>query len=276
MYDDKRWLVLGAVLIFTVIGWLVADVVSGAAIVSADEAVPGHFVSVVGLPPDEIFEDVVDSVVNVRAWDDGAGISLGTGFVYETGRMLTAHHVIEGYEDRLFVWNSGYHEFVSVVGYDAEADIAVLALNGMVHPACQDVGELCGVVVLDPLRTRDGAVRHTDSAMFANGTVRSVDRYWMDPEDKVGVGEWVLSVGYESGLLTARSGMVASHEWETWGTTTLRTFVVDGYSGPGRSGAPVFNLWGEVVGMVLAGFDGDRLTVVVPIEMVMAKVDGWD
>ncbi|MEJ3743231.1 trypsin-like peptidase domain-containing protein [Actinomycetes bacterium KLBMP 9797] len=83
-------------------------------------------------PPDSlagVAEKLAPSVVTVRATSAG-GQSVGSGFVAtQDGYVITNDHVVEGARGATIVFNDGSTASGSVVGHDAESDVAVLKVS---------------------------------------------------------------------------------------------------------------------------------------------------
>lgn len=76
---------------------------------------------------EDIYAMAMPSVVEINGESYGGG-NTGTGFFYDdAGTVITNYHVIEGCTSATIKTNSGeIHEVVSVLGFDAERDIAIL------------------------------------------------------------------------------------------------------------------------------------------------------
>lgn len=143
----------------------------------------------------------------------------GSGFVYDaSGLVMTNRHVVDG-ADRVTVHLSDGREFdASVVGADANTDVAVLRLD---LPA----GTKLSVAALG-----DG--------------------------DDVAVGDWVLAVGSPLGLdFSVTAGIVSAKGRSIGilardGDAPIEAFIqTDAAINPGNSGGPLVDLDGRVVGI---------------------------
>ncbi|WP_460845957.1 S1C family serine protease [Phytohabitans suffuscus] len=104
--------------------------VGGGTILGGD---PGEAPAVAQRPPDSlagVAERVAPSVVTVRAATRG-GSSIGSGFVATAdGYVITNDHVVEGASGgATVVFNDGSTASGSIVGHDAESDIAVIKVS---------------------------------------------------------------------------------------------------------------------------------------------------
>lgn len=161
--------------------------------------------------------------------------------MFDAGRVLTATHVVVGYESpdiEVYTFDVRWdnERLVNVVRYDAAADVAVLVIDEYELP---------------------------------------VDRLWLAP-GRMDVGEWAV-VGYPYEILTLKTGAVVSHDWPDPNLTTLPVWTTDTDTGPGSPGAPVFNLWGEVVGINIGWVNTQNtFGAVLPIGDVMDLISEWD
>lgn len=163
------------------------------------------------------------SVVKVRGTNDcGSGLE-GSGFVYSPGRVMTNAHVVAGVRDPS-VEVGGTTLPATVVVYDAELDIAVLAVEAPELPHLvfdKSARPVDGVAVLG--YPQDGPYDVQTGRIRAEQRLRSPDIY--------GAGTVIREV------------------------YSLRALVR-----PGNSGGPVLSSAGDVVGMVFAASVTDRET----------------
>lgn len=176
-----------------------------------------------------------------------SGEGAGTGMVLTSdGLVLTNHHVVEGAtEVSVEVAATGKTYDADVLGYDDEADVAVLRL--------QDASGLDTVTTdtAEAVRTGDevvgvGNAGGTGEATASPGTVTATDR--------------TIDVGDEStGTTSTLSGLIE----------------VDADIVAGDSGGPLYDDDGEVVGMDTAASTGstDVTGYAVPIATALEVVD---
>jgi 2-alkenal reductase len=159
---------------------------------------------------------VLPGVVSIRT-----GQSEGSGFVFDSdGHVVTNQHVVEGSSQVELAFASGYKAYGTVIGSDADADIAVVKVDA---PADQ----------LHPLAIGDS--------------------------NSLNVGEQVVAIGNPFGLPgTMTLGIVSAlgrtqmaHVDPDGGGvfSTADIIQTDAAINPGNSGGPLFNLQGEVVGI---------------------------
>ena len=143
--------------------------------------------------------------------------SLGSGvIVTEDGYLLTNHHVINGADEIKVVQANGQSVSVSIVGSDAESDVAVLKINSD-KP-------------LQPI-----PVGHS-------GTQQ--------------VGDVVLAIGNPFGVgQTVTMGIISATGRSRLGISTFENFIqTDAAINPGNSGGALVNGRGELIGINTAIF----------------------
>lgn len=184
------------------------------------------------LTASEIYSQNIDSVVAITTevvttnifGRRVAGAAAGSGFVIsEDGYILTNYHVIEGANKINIAFKDGKTYTAEVVGSESDRDIAVLKI-------VEDV-------VLQPVVLGDS--------------------------DKMIVGEPILAIGNPLGELTfsATSGIVSAldREISTDLYNGINMFQVDCAVNEGNSGGPIFNQYGEVIGIVSAKYASETI-----------------
>lgn len=163
------------------------------------------------------------SVVKVRGANGcGSGVE-GTGFFFAPGRLMTNAHVVAGVT-RPEVEVGGSSVVASVVLYDPDLDIAVLAIPG------------AGV----PHLKLDTEARPNDNV--------AVVGY---PED----GPYDVQAGRIRSQQRLRSPDIYGE-----GTVIRQVYSLRGLIRPGNSGGPILTSGGDVAGMVFAASVSDRDT----------------
>ena len=241
-------------------GWMLKDVTGGRGetqvMVSERELAKVETVSVSGgkvLTFPEIYNANVDSCVSINSSSVATGynifgqkiqqeaISSGSGFVLTAdGYIATNCHVVSGASSVQVTLNDGTTYDATVVGSDVDYDIAVLKV---------DPGE----TMLKPVVIGSSA--------------------------GVNVGESVCTIGNPLGELTfsLTHGIVSCVDREiNLDGTPFNMIQVDTAINPGNSGGPLFNSYGEVVGIVTAktsstgnGTAAEGLGFAIPIDDVM-------
>ena len=167
----------------------------------------------------------------------------GSGFVIsEDGYILTNYHVIEyavEYDYTLTVlFNNGKTYSATIVGYEEANDIAVIKI---------DETDLSPVTFAAP--------------------------------DSLSVGEVVYPVGNPLGELSysMTSGIISALDRviSTDVTTNINMFQIDAAVNKGNSGGPVYNAYGEVIGIVTAKYSStgvEGIGFAIPIDDVLDLV----
>jgi serine protease DegS len=143
--------------------------------------------------------------------------SLGSGVIIsEDGYMLTNHHVIHGADEIKVVLANGQSVSVSVVGSDAESDVAVLKINSDTP--------------LQPIP-------------LGHSTTQQV-------------GDVVLAIGNPFGVgQTVTMGIISATGRSRLGISTFENFIqTDAAINPGNSGGALVNGKGELIGINTAIF----------------------
>ena len=163
-----------------------------------------------------LYAQVLPGVVSIST-----GQALGSGFMFDSnGHIVTNQHVIDGATGEVEVsFSSGYKAYGTVIGSDADADVAVIQVNA---PADQ----------IHPLAIGDSSQLQVGQTVVAIGNPFGLNG--------------TMTVGIVSGL--GRSQF--AHESPEGGFfSTADIIQTDAAINPGNSGGPLFNMNGEVVGV---------------------------
>ncbi len=192
---------------------------------------------VVQLVADSVVEITTSQVQNDSFWGNYVTSGAGSGVIIdEGGFIITNNHVIEGADSITVRLTSGEEFEATVVGGDADSDIAVLSIN-------------------------------------ATGLSAAV----LGKSEQLKVGQEVVAIGNPLGELggTVTDGIISAKD---------RQVIVDGYPmtllqtnaaiNPGNSGGGLFNMAGELIGIVNAkqsstGIEG--LGFAIPIDVAWQK-----
>ena len=162
-----------------------------------------------------LYELVLPGVVSV-----GTDTGLGSGFVFDNeGHVVTNQHVVEGASTVEVAFSSGFKAHGTVIGSDADADIAVIQVDA---PAEQ----------IHPLAIGDSNSLQVGQSVVAIGNPFGLNG--------------TMTLGIISGLGRTQR----AHESPGGGFfSTADVIQTDAAINPGNSGGPLFNLNGEVVGI---------------------------
>ncbi len=203
------------------------------------------------MTPAQVYAQNVQSVVSVTTtgytsnrWTTSQFTSTGSGFILsQDGYVLTNYHVIEGYSAVEISTTGGETYEASVVGFDAFSDVALLKVEAEGLPS---------VVIGD--------------------------------SDATSVGDMVAAIGNPLGELqsTQTVGYVsAKNRMVNTDGTTLNMLQTDAAINSGNSGGPLFNMYGQVIGITTAKYSGssssgatiEGIGFAIPINAVMALIE---
>lgn len=165
----------------------------------------------------QVYQDIVDSTVNITVTDNNAPLGTGSGFVIDTdGHIVTNNHVVEDAANILVTFVNGQIVQGELVGRDPGSDLAVIRVN----PA--DVG-----AELDPVELADST--------------------------QVQVGQRAMAIGSPFGEdFTLTTGIVSAVERTIEGVSGFvipEVIQTDAAINPGNSGGPLLNWGGQVIGV---------------------------
>ncbi len=198
------------------------------------------------LTPSQIYANNVDAVVEVCCvetetdWDgqtSGVITGGGSGFIIsDDGYVVSNCHVVEGAEQLLVVTMDGIQYEAELVGADQSNDVSLLKIQGEDLP-CVTIGSSDALAVGDQVV----AIGNPLSDLTAT-----------------------LTVGYISG----KDRVIATEG------ITRNMLQTDAAINSGNSGGPLFNLYGEVVGITTSkytgvsnsGVDIESISFAVPID----------
>ncbi len=163
---------------------------------------------------------------NVFGYTSKGAVS-GSGFIISSdGYILTNHHVIEdavngGYDVQVLT-QDGTSYIATVVGYEADNDVAVLKI---------DATGLNAAVIGD------------SDQMLVGEKVYAVG-------NPLGELEYTLT----DGIVSAKDCEISSQDAQTGRTKTINMFQISAAINSGNSGGPVYNSRGEVIGISTAKY----------------------
>ena len=202
------------------------------------------------MTPSQLYAACVDSVVAISSTVTATGIygntstgtSSGSGFILtDDGYIVTNYHVVEGATALTVTTHDGTEYPAELKGKDATNDVAVLKVEGQNMPAVT-LGSSHDLVIGDMV----AAIGNPLGKLAATQTI-----------------------GYVSGI---------NREVATGGVTTISMIQTDAAINPGNSGGPLFNMYGQVIGITTAKYSGttnsgatiEGLGFAIPIDDVAA------
>ena len=202
------------------------------------------------MSPAEVYASTVNSIVSINCSAVSTNIfgqrvesaSSGSGFVItQDGYIVTNHHVISGASSVTVTMYDGTEYPATVVGSDSDYDVAVLKIDA---------------TGLQPVT--------------------------LGSSEDVNVGDTVLAIGNPLGELTfsLTAGLVSAKDREVTlsNSLTMDLIQTDCAINSGNSGGALFNLYGEVIGIVSAKYSSYSNTTVegigfaIPINHVLSIV----
>ena len=176
------------------------------------------------MTPAQLYASQVNSVVAISTTVQsgyGSGHSSGSGFILtEDGYVVTNYHVVEGATSIDVIMHDGNEYAAELVGKDSSNDLAVLKIEAAGLPAAK-LGSSTDLVIGDMVVAIGNPLGELASTQ---------------------------TVGYVSGI---------DREVSTGGSiTTISMIQTDAAINPGNSGGPLFNMYGEVIGITTAKYSG--------------------
>jgi S1-C subfamily serine protease len=163
-----------------------------------------------------LYQQVLPGVVSIRT-----GTSEGSGFVFDSdAHVVTNQHVVEGNSQVEISFASGFKAYGTVIGSDADADVAVIKVDA---PADQ----------IHPLAIGDSGALKVGEQVVAIG----------NPFGLSGT----MTLGIVSGLGRIQMAHADPDGGGVFNTADI--IQTDAAINPGNSGGPLFNLQGEVIGI---------------------------
>ncbi len=177
----------------------------------------------------EVYQGVSQATVGITDGDRLAG----SGFVYTSAHVVTAHHVVENLTEIYVVFPDGRVSAATVAGTSRYSDVAVLALEEEMD--------------IEPLVMADSAMVKVGDPVFTIGSPFS------------------LSETLTSGIVSHTNRFV-SIEYDSQTRAVANIIQFDAAANSGNSGCPLLNSKGEVIGLVTARIkpeEGDGINYAV-------------
>ena len=203
------------------------------------------------LTPAQVYANNVNAVVLIESTvvssyygQTATGVSTGSGFIISSdGYVCTNYHVVEGATDLAVITADSTEYEATLVGYDETNDVAVLKVEGENLPYV---------------------------------TIGS--------SDDLVVGDQVVAIGNPLGELTSTQtvGYVSAKDRDvTTEGTAINMIQTDAAINSGNSGGPLFNMYGEVVGITTAKYSGttssgasiEGIGFAIPIDDVIGMIE---
>ena len=199
------------------------------------------------MTPAQVYAANVNSTVGITTtittnyWGhQSTSAATGSGFILTAdGYILTNYHVVEGSSEISVATYSGESYPATLVGYDESNDLAILKVEAQ---------GLTPVILGD--------------------------------SDNLNVGDSVVAIGNPLGELTfsLTSGAISAKDRKVTlsSTVTMELLQTDCAINSGNSGGPLFNLYGEVIGVTNAKYSGssasgasiDNIGFAIPINSI--------
>jgi serine protease Do len=137
--------------------------------------------------------------------------SLGSGFIVDSaGYVVTNNHVIEGADEITVILDDGTSMVATLVGRDEKTDLALLKVNPRMPLPIARMGD----------------------------------------SDRARVGEWVMAIGDPFGLGgTVTTGIISARNRDINAGPYDDFIQTDAPINRGNSGGPLFNMYGDVIGV---------------------------
>ncbi len=179
---------------------------------------------------------VRNSVVTVHVWQNNRPVWMGSGVIVDNGIVLTARHIVDGADKIRITTDEG----VEIISTDfVEADDTDL---GLIIFDSNDILPQSGISVFRPF-----------------------------------VGQSVFGIGSRYGLNNSFfQGFVGTilREVPFFGSKLMTQLDIAG--NPGDSGCPIYNRWGNVVGILVGGKSyADGVTFIVPAKICRLFVNQY-
>lgn len=200
-----------------------------------------------GDPPEQLDEDLIDATLTSAVQVVGEGctrLQLGSGFVVDEETVVTNAHVVAGVDELMVRTRTGAMS-AELLGFDPEADIAVLRVEGLVLPALEltdgdvdDEGVLLGF----------GGSPATD-----NGTLAPPD------PDPFRINRLIVATG--------------ENIYRDSGETRRDAYLIAAEIEPGDSGGALVRSDGAVVGMAFAASKRSNAAYAVRASEILSRLD---
>jgi S1-C subfamily serine protease len=204
-----------------------------------------------------IYENVKQAIIRIS---DGESM-VGSGFIVSpeqsvsnnrTNKIITAYHVVEELEDIFVSLYDGRTWKADIWAFSKNADIAILKLKADDPSLLPDMSSLPSVELVD-----SSSVKAGDPVIVVGSPI--------DEDLQLGLKESATTgiVSYVARSITVEENRISN------------LIQFDAATNFGNSGGPVFNVYGKVIGMVVAGISpliGDGVNFAVAANQI-SKVE---
>ena len=174
----------------------------------------------------QIYSENVPAIVSISSYvsqnvygQTSESENAGSGFIISAdGEILTNYHVVEGASRLVVSLYDGREYPATLVGYEAENDVALIRIEAENLPVC--------------------AIGNSDG-LYVGEQVAAIG-------NPMGELSYTMTVGYVSAL----------NRFITTDGNPINMIQVDAAINPGNSGGPIFNIYGEVIGIATAKYSG--------------------
>ncbi len=172
------------------------------------------------MTPSQVYERCKRSVVAIRnRSSNSTSGSSGSGFILtENGYVVSNHHVVDGGGSLTVTTYDGTEYTAALIGSDETNDVALLKIEAEGLPAVS-----------------------------------------LGSSDALSVGDQVVAIGNPLGELTSTQtvGYISGKDRSvSTDGTVINMLQTDAAINPGNSGGPLFNMYGQVVGITTAKYSG--------------------
>jgi serine protease Do len=185
------------------------------------------------LTPKDIVQRASPAIVRIEAGQD----RVGTGFTIDkSGVIATNLHVVVGESTiKIHTFDGGLYQVSQIVGYDADHDLALLRIQPKKDLPILKLGD--------------------SDAMVAGDQIVTIG-------NPLGVFDYTVTEGLISQV--RRDACVRRDESEQRCLQYTNLLQISAAISPGSSGGPLFNQFGEVVGVTTAITSGQNLNIAMP------------
>lgn len=180
-----------------------------------------------------VAEMILPSQVKLMVFSDVpyAPVAYGSGVILtKDGYILTNAHVVDGANQLAVVFYDGSEEEASIIGIDKKSDLAVIWVDrDDLSPA--ELGTSSGIVIGEEIAVAGagGGFENTVTYGHVTGLDRKIDTDYMN-------------------------------------SSTIHCIQIDAAANPGNSGGALVNMYGQVIGVIVA-HDADYTNIVFSIEI---------